>query len=191
MHRIVQNLMKIHQIQQLYLCQKVIKRIWVGQCVLGSRRCNLTQGSLAQYLYDGKSYVYERHRHRYEVNPDLVQRIQDNGLMFTGKDEKYERMEIIELPLNEHPFFFGSQFHPEFKSGPLRPSPPFQGLIKAASGLLYKEKGFIETFGVIEKKATHHKIDFAHCREKKSDTIVPIITDLLHKFDMYEGISEQ
>eukprot|EP01083_Nonionella_stella_P086567 240595_1 len=155
-----------------------------GTMRLGSRVCNVAQHSLARYLYKGRSSVYERHRHRYEVNPDLVRDIEKNGLRFTGKDEKNERMEIIELPVAQHPFFFGCQFHPEFKSGPLRPSPPFEGLIKAASGLLYKEKPFIQEFGIIQKKNTHNKIDF-HSKASKTDSnIVPIITDLLHKFDI-------
>ena len=121
-----------------------------GTMRLGSRRCHLREGSMAQYLYNGLHTVYERHRHRYEVNPDLVDEIEAKGLMFTGKDEKNERMEIIELPPKEHPFFFGCQFHPEFKSRPLRPSPPFQGLIRASSGMLYKEEVFQKLFGQIE-----------------------------------------
>lgn len=99
--------------------------------------------------------------------------------MFTGKDEKNQRMEICELSLDKHPFFFGCQFHPEFKSGPLRPSPPFQGLIKAASGLLYKEKVFIQQFGSVQKKIKTKKITFGHHGKSTK-----IITDLLHKFDI-------
>eukprot|EP01083_Nonionella_stella_P270303 915185_1 len=133
-----------------------------GTMRLGSRKCHLNNKSIAKYLYlneiikeQKNNIIYERHRHRYEVNPDLVEKIEEMGLIFTGKDEKYERMEIIELPLNKHPFFFGCQFHPEFKSGPLRPSPPFQGLIKAASGLLHKEKEFIKEFGQIKTDYKH------------------------------------
>jgi len=158
-----------------------------GTMRLGSRRCNLKNNSLAKYLYNDKEFVFERHRHRYEVNPKLVTKIENNGLIFTGKDLKNERMEIIELPLNKHPFFFGCQFHPEFKSGPLRPSPPFQGLIKAASGLLYKEEKFIKQFGNIEKNQTlKPKISFGKSSRNKfkNSEIVPIITDLLHKFDI-------
>jgi len=121
-----------------------------GTMRLGSRRCHLKDGSVAKYLYHGADAVDERHRHRYEVNPELVDRIEENGLLFTGKDGKNERMEIIELAPSDHPFFFGCQFHPEYKSGPLRPSPPFQGLIKAASGMLFKEPAFQKLFGVIE-----------------------------------------
>ena len=83
-------------------------------------------------LYGGVSHVDERHRHRYEVNPDLIESIEDRGLMYVGKDETGERCEIMELV--DHPYYVGTQYHPEFKSRPNRPSPPFLGLLMAASG---------------------------------------------------------
>ena len=67
-----------------------------------------------------KDIVVERHRHRYEVNPAKVSDIEAAGLVFSGRDETGERMEICELPRDEHPFFFGTQFHPEYKSRPNR-----------------------------------------------------------------------
>ena len=78
--------------------------------------------------------VMERHRHRYEVNPDKVQAIEKagDGLIFTGKDDQGVRMEIAELPVAQHPFYFGTQFHPEFKSRPNRPSPPFFAFVVAS-----------------------------------------------------------
>merc|ERR1740123_1288812 len=151
-----------------------------GTMRLGSRRCNLANKSLAKYLYGGKDVIFERHRHRYEVNPELVAQIEAKGLLFTGKCVKNERMEIIELPLSEHPFFFGCQFHPEFKSGPLRPSPPFQGLIKAASGLLFAEKEFIKEFGNVKQIHPQRKFKTPKAKNEKSTSI---ITDLLHTFD--------
>jgi len=84
-------------------------------------------------LYGGVSHVDERHRHRYEVNPDLVDAIESAGLKFVGKDETGQRCEIFEL--EDHPYFVGTQYHPEFKSRPGNPSPPFFGLVKAACGL--------------------------------------------------------
>ncbi|KAJ6608212.1 CTP synthase N-terminus-domain-containing protein [Mycena sp. CBHHK59/15] len=87
--------------------------------------------SRARKLYGGAGKIWERHRHRYEVNPDYVQRLQESGLIFAGKDEKGERMQVLELP--DHPFFMGLQAHPEFCTRPLNPSPPFLGLIAAAS----------------------------------------------------------
>ena len=74
--------------------------------------------------------IHERHRHRYEVNPDMIEEFEQAGLRFVGKDTEGERMEIIELA--DHPYFFATQYHPEFKSRPNRPSPPFVGLIEAA-----------------------------------------------------------
>ena len=83
-------------------------------------------------LYGGQAQVDERHRHRYEINPDLVEQIDQAGLKFVGKDESGLRCEIFEL--DNHPFFVGVQYHPEFKSRPGRPSPPFLGLLLASSG---------------------------------------------------------
>jgi CTP synthase len=74
----------------------------------------------------------ERHRHRYEVNPDYVSRIEQGGLPFVGKDETNTRMEVFELPQTEHPCYVGVQYHPEMKSRPLNPSPVFVGLLRAA-----------------------------------------------------------
>ena len=84
-------------------------------------------------LYGGAAHVDERHRHRYEVNPELIKEIEESGLVFVGKDETGERCEIMEL--EGHPYFVGTQYHPEFKSRPDRPSPPFLGLLMAASGM--------------------------------------------------------
>ena len=81
-------------------------------------------------LYGDGDSVDERHRHRYEVNPDLIEQIEAAGLKFVGKDETGQRCEIFEL--DGHPYFIGVQYHPEFKSRPNRPSPPFLGLLQAA-----------------------------------------------------------
>ena len=83
-------------------------------------------------LYGEGESVNERHRHRYEVNPDLIDDIEKAGLVFVGKDETGQRCEIFEL--KDHPYYVGVQFHPEFKSRPGRPSPPFLGLLMASSG---------------------------------------------------------
>jgi len=88
--------------------------------------------SLARKLYAGAPTIWERHRHRYEVNPALVNELSVDGFKFVGKDEKGERMQILEL--ENHPFFLGFQAHPEFCTRPLNPSPPFLGFIAAASG---------------------------------------------------------
>ena len=84
-------------------------------------------------LYGQGDSVDERHRHRYEVNPDIIDDIEKRGLKFVGKDETGQRCEIFEL--EGHPYYVGVQYHPEFKSRPGKPSPPFLGLLMAASGI--------------------------------------------------------
>ncbi|CAL0328814.1 unnamed protein product [Lupinus luteus] len=102
-----------------------------GTMRLGSRRTYFQVADCkSAKLYGNASFVDERHRHRYEVNPDMISQFESAGLSFVGKDETGRRMEIIELP--GHPFFVGAQFHPEFKSRPGKPSPLFSGLIVAA-----------------------------------------------------------
>lgn len=93
-----------------------------------------SETSKIRTLYGDSPEVFERHRHRYEVNPKLVEEIEANGLKFVGKDETGERMEIFEL--DNHPFFVATQYHPEYISKVLDPSRPFLGLIAAASGCL-------------------------------------------------------
>ncbi|KAJ1689989.1 hypothetical protein LUZ63_014144 [Rhynchospora breviuscula] len=106
-----------------------------GTMRLGSRRTYFqTSNCKASKLYGNVSYVDERHRHRYEVNPEMVPQFEKAGLMFVGKDETQKRMEIIEL--QNHPFYVGVQFHPEYKSRPGKPSALFLGLIAAATGQL-------------------------------------------------------
>lgn len=106
-----------------------------GTMRLGSRRTYFKVADCkSAKLYGNESFVDERHRHRYEVNPDMVSQLEKAGLSFVGKDETGQRMEIIELPT--HPYFVGAQFHPEFKSRPGKPSALFLGLIAAACGNL-------------------------------------------------------
>jgi len=96
---------------------------------LGSYECNLTNGSRAATVY-GSTRIYERHRHRYEVNNFYREQLQANGMMISGVSPDYSLVEMIEIP--SHPYFLGTQAHPEFKSRPNRPSPLFSGLIEAA-----------------------------------------------------------
>lgn len=85
---------------------------------------------IAEKLYGNVATVDERHRHRYEVNPEYVQRLEEKGMQFVGHDSEKTRMEIVEL--DNHPYYVGVQYHPEYLSRPLKPSPPFMGLILAA-----------------------------------------------------------
>ncbi|KAI9315134.1 CTP synthase [Dichotomocladium elegans] len=86
--------------------------------------------SVVRKLYGGKPSVNERHRHRYEIDPQYVQRFEEKGLRFVGRDESNNRMEIVEL--DTHPFYVGCQYHPEYLTRPLTPHPLFLGLIAAA-----------------------------------------------------------
>jgi len=104
-----------------------------GTMRLGSRTTVLhDSNSHAANLYENTNKIDERHRHRYEVNPEIIDEIEKHGLKFVGRDETGQRMEIMELA--DHPYFFATQYHPEFKTRPNRPSPPFLGLLKAAIG---------------------------------------------------------
>lgn len=82
---------------------------------------------------DGKDHITERHRHRYEVNPEYIAQIEKAGVVFSGKSPSGVLMEIGELPQSVHPFFLGTQFHPEFLSRPLTPHPLFVAFLKAAA----------------------------------------------------------
>lgn len=93
-----------------------------------------SEKSVIRNLYGDSAEVYERHRHRYEINPALVNEIESHGLKFVGKDENGERMEIFEL--DNHPFFVATQYHPEYISKVLDPSRPFLGLVAASAGCL-------------------------------------------------------
>lgn len=103
-----------------------------GTMRLGSRSTIFQVDDCAtRTLYGGDGHVDERHRHRYEVNPDCVNAIEGKGLKFVGKDDSGQRCEIFEL--DGHPYFVGVQYHPEFKTRPGKPSAPFLGLLQAAS----------------------------------------------------------
>jgi len=95
---------------------------------LGAYPAVLKEGSLVRKLYR-KEKVYERHRHRYEVNPEYIEILEKNGLVFSGVSPDRKLMEFLEIP--GHKFFVATQAHPEFKSSLMKPSPPFLGFIKA------------------------------------------------------------
>ncbi len=97
-----------------------------GTMRLGDYIANIRDGTRAMSLY-GKNEIVERHRHRYEVNPAYIKELENAGLVFSATNKN--RMECLELP--GHPFFFATQFHPEFKSRPTNPSPPYVGFVEA------------------------------------------------------------
>ncbi len=100
-----------------------------GTMRLGAHEIIVEEGTIAHRLY-GRTKVWERHRHRYEVNPRFIPQLASKGLRFPGKSDLNRRMEILELPANK--FHFATQFHAEFKSRPGKPSPPYFGLVQAA-----------------------------------------------------------
>jgi CTP synthase len=100
-----------------------------GTMRLGADPVKIHDGTRAREIY-GEAVIYERHRHRYEVNNFLRRRLESAGLIVSGTTPDERLVEIIELP--DHPFFVASQFHPEFKSRPLRPQPLFREFVKAA-----------------------------------------------------------
>jgi len=102
-----------------------------GTMRLGADPIKLHDGTRAREIY-GEAVVYERHRHRYEVNNQLRQRLVERGLVISGTSPDERLVEIIELPFERHPFFVASQFHPEFKSRPERPAPLFREFVGAA-----------------------------------------------------------
>jgi CTP synthase len=100
---------------------------------LGSYACRLAPDSLAFRLY-GEEIIHERHRHRYEFNCLYERALTENGMRISGRSLDGKFVEIVELP--GHPWYLAVQFHPEFKSKPLRPHPLFAGFVEAA----YKRK---------------------------------------------------
>lgn len=103
-----------------------------GTMRLGRYPARLGEGTLAARIY-GSRDIAERHRHRYEFNPRYRALLEDKGLVFSGlSPQNPDLCEIVELPTAVHPFFIAVQYHPEFQSGPLRPSPLFQAFVGAA-----------------------------------------------------------
>ena len=103
-----------------------------GTMRLGEWACNLKEGSLARDVYHGAAEIGERHRHRYEFNPEFRARLEEKGLIFSGVSPDGKFVEMVELPRDKHPFFIGCQFHPEYKSKPLSVHPLFHSFVKAA-----------------------------------------------------------
>ncbi|MDR3519482.1 MAG: CTP synthase [Candidatus Pacebacteria bacterium] len=121
-----------HLVIDIMESQKEILKnnLYGGSMRLGNYDAVLRDGTIARNSY-GKKEIVERHRHRYEVNPSFIGDLEQAGLVFSGRSPDGHLMEICELPKNKHPFFLGTQFHPEFLAHPLRPHPLFTAFIKA------------------------------------------------------------
>lgn len=140
-----------------------------GTMRLGLRKTLFrTNQSLMRKLYGNPDHVEERHRHRYEVNPGLTEKFEEKGMRFVGRSEDGERMEIMEL--NDHPFYVGVQYHPEYISRPMKPSPPYFGLLLASSGKLqgFANRGF--------RKSPH--MSYSEDEASDEEEIVKITKDL-------------
>jgi CTP synthase len=111
---------------------KLAEKNYGGTMRLGAYPCKLKEGSIARAAYNTPK-ISERHRHRFEVNPNYIDKLEQAGLVFSGRSPDGVLMEIAELPKATHPFFVGTQFHPEFLSRPLSPHPLFVAFIKAAA----------------------------------------------------------
>jgi CTP synthase len=103
-----------------------------GNMRLGGKDVEIKAGTLAARLFDNAKQIRLRFRHRYEVDPRYVTLLEEHGLVFSGKHPKQPIMQVLELPQDQHPYFIGTQAHPELTSRPLRPQPFFMGLVKAA-----------------------------------------------------------
>jgi CTP synthase len=117
-----------HPVLDLLPDQKSVDKMG-GTMRLGAYPCRIVPGTLAHRLY-GADEVFERHRHRYEVNNDYRAQLEAAGMVFSGLSPDGRLVELAELP--DHPFFIASQFHPEFKSRPNRAHPLFSGFVQAA-----------------------------------------------------------
>jgi CTP synthase len=106
------------------------RRAYGGTMRLGKWECHVLPRTLAHEIYN-QDKVWERHRHRYEVNNDYRSRLEEKGLVLSGESTVEPLVEIIELPKSIHPFFLATQFHPEYKSSPLVPHPIFVAYLQA------------------------------------------------------------
>lgn len=103
-----------------------------GTMRLGAHPIVLRENSIVWELYGRKKVVYERHRHRYTLNLEYAKKFESAGLIISGMSVDGEVVEFVELPRKEHPFYVGTQAHPEYKSRPGRPSPPYLGFLRAS-----------------------------------------------------------
>jgi CTP synthase len=103
-----------------------------GNMRLGGKDIDLKPNTLVSRLFDNATRIRLRFRHRYEVDPKYVPILEEHGMVFSGKHPTQPIMQVLELPQDMHPYFIGTQAHPELTSRPLRPSPLFLGLVKAA-----------------------------------------------------------
>ncbi len=128
-----------------------------GTMRLGAWTCRLSGGSLAQEVYGGAPEISERHRHRYEFNPEYRAQLEAAGLVFSGISEDGRFVEMVELAREAHPWFLGCQFHPEYKSKPLAPQPLFASFVRAAYRNRMRDDAAVEGAGESEPEPLAHE----------------------------------
>jgi CTP synthase len=128
-----------------------------GTMRLGAWTCRLAEGSLAQEVYGGAAHISERHRHRYEFNPEYRAQLEAGGLVFSGISEDGRFVEMVELPREAHPWFLGCQFHPEYKSKPLAPQSLFASFVRAAYRNRMRDDAAVEGTGESEPEPLAHQ----------------------------------
>jgi len=121
-----------------------------GTMRLGAWECRLAHGSIAQEVYGGREEISERHRHRYEFNPEFREQLERAGLVFSGVSTDGRFVEMVELARDAHPWFLGCQFHPEYKSKPLAPHPLFASFVRAAYRNRMRDETSVEDAGEAE-----------------------------------------
>ncbi|HLM59079.1 MAG TPA: CTP synthase [Pyrinomonadaceae bacterium] len=124
-----------------------------GTMRLGAWECRLAAGSLAREVYGGAPEMSERHRHRYEFNPEFRESLERAGLRVSGVSTDGRFVEMVELPREAHPWFLGCQFHPEYKSKPLAPHPLFASFVRAAYRNRMRDEATVEAAGEAEPAA--------------------------------------
>jgi CTP synthase len=123
-----------------------------GTMRLGAWPCRLAVDSLAREVYKGQESISERHRHRYEFNPEFRETLERAGLRISGESPDGRFVEIVELPRDVHPWFLGCQFHPEYKSKPLAAHPLFASFVRAAYEKRQHDETTIEHTDEVEKQ---------------------------------------
>jgi len=121
-----------------------------GTMRLGAWPCRLAPGSLVSQIYGGVEEISERHRHRYEFNPEYRQKLEGEGLVFSGVSPDGKFVEMIELPREVHPWFVAGQFHPEYKSKPLSAHPLFASFVRAAHENRLQSETVMEKNGEVD-----------------------------------------
>jgi CTP synthase len=132
-----------------------------GTMRLGACPCQLAPASLSREIYDGAAEISERHRHRYEFNPEFRETLERAGLRFSGISPDGKFVEIIELPREVHPWFLGCQFHPEYKSKPLQAHPLFASFVRAAYENRLRTETAVEQVSETEVREEHERAGVA------------------------------